>query len=60
VLMNAPYPDAEIRYTTDGSEPDAGSTLYTGAFTTDSREIRACTVMPAYGKQSLTSILYIP
>lgn len=60
VLMNAPYPDAEIRYTTDGREPDATSALYTGPFATDSREIRAITVMPAYGKQSLTSILYIP
>lgn len=32
VYMNAPYEGGEIRYTTDGSEPDAESQLYTGPF----------------------------
>lgn len=32
VMMNSPYPDAEIRYTLDGSEPTVSSALYTGAF----------------------------
>ena len=32
VLINSPYPDAEIRYTTDGSAPTPESALYTGPF----------------------------
>lgn len=30
VTLSSPEPDAEIRYTTDGSEPGAGSPLYAG------------------------------
>lgn len=32
VYMNAPYSGGEIRYTTDGTEPDSSSTLYTAPF----------------------------
>lgn len=32
VHMNAPYNGGEIRYTTDGTEPDRNSTLYTDPF----------------------------
>ena len=34
VTMATPTPGATIRYTTDGSDPDATSTLYTGPFQT--------------------------
>lgn len=30
VVLSAPHPGAQIRYTTDGSDPDADSTLYPG------------------------------
>lgn len=30
VIMNSPYQGAQIRYTTDGTRPDANSTLYEG------------------------------
>lgn len=32
VTLTPPVPGAEIRYTLDGSEPDAGATFYTGPF----------------------------
>ncbi len=32
VMMNAPYTDGIIRYTTDGTEPDEDSAIYTGPF----------------------------
>ena len=32
VILECYYPDAEIRYTTDGSEPNIKSTLYTAPF----------------------------
>lgn len=61
LLMNAPYTSAEIRYTLDGSDPDENSTLYTGPVTVPEKaEVRAKAFLPASGKKSLTSILYIP
>lgn len=57
IVMNAPYPDVEIRYTLDGTEPTADSRLYNGQIETDSREIRARAFMPQYNKESLTTIL---
>lgn len=46
IHMNSPYPDAEIRYTTDGSSPSATSDLYTDPFPlpADSHQIRAILV----------------
>lgn len=46
ILMNSPYPSAEIRYTTDGTMPDATSTLYRSPFTRKDgmKEIRAVLV----------------
>lgn len=41
VLINAPYPGMTIRYTTDGSEPNAKSTIYTEPIITDVEQIRA-------------------
>ena len=42
VYMNTAVPDAEIRYTLDGTEPDEESLLYTGPFTTDADLVNAC------------------
>ena len=42
VCMNSAVPQAEIRYTTDGSEPDIHSPLYNGPFLTDAPLINAC------------------
>ena len=46
VLINSPYPDAEIRYTTDGSAPTTESALYTGPFplTKEMRTVNAILV----------------
>lgn len=49
VTLEADVPGVEIRYTTDGSEPDAGSVLYTGPF--DLREtVRLRAVLVRDGK----------
>ena len=57
ILMNSPYKDAVIRYTLDGSDPDAQSPVYTGpiALPDNVREVRAR--MYQYGKESVSSIL---
>ncbi len=60
IIMTAPYPDAEIRYTLDGSEPTSNSDLYRAPISTTSHEVRARAFMPQYNKESLTTILYIP
>lgn len=41
VIMNSVIANAEIRYTLDGSEPNAGSTLYKYPFVTDAPLINA-------------------
>ncbi len=41
IAMNAEVPGFEIRYTTDGSEPHAGSTLYTEPLVLHANEIKA-------------------
>ncbi len=42
VKIETEVPEAEIRFTTDGSEPDAGSPLYQGAFRVSQRtQVRA-------------------
>ncbi len=58
IEMNEPYGEGEIRYTLDGSEPDAGSTLYTGPFKAEGTgQVRARLY---YGPaESVTSILYL-
>jgi len=55
VLINSPYPDAEIRYTTDGSAPTPESALYTGPFplTKGIRTINAILVKD--GRQSVVT-----
>lgn len=49
-------PEAETRYTLDGSEPTEESALYTAPFSTEAREIRARTYL--HRRHSLTAILY--
>lgn len=39
--MNSPYPEAEIRYTTDGKEPDSGSKLWKGPVKESAKVIKA-------------------
>jgi len=42
VTLELPIPGAEIRYTTDGSDPDGGSSLYSSAFSVSrGTEVRA-------------------
>lgn len=56
VVMNSPYPDAEIRYTLDGKEPDLSSPLYAGPFSPGAaRQVRAKLFW--LGERSVTSIL---
>ena len=56
VMMNSPYRGAEIRYTTDGSEPTVNSPVYTAPFAPgDAHQIRAR--LYYLGKASVTSIL---
>lgn len=52
--MNSPYPGAEIRYTTDGTEPNAQSALYTAPVDVkDGADVRAR--LYYNGKESLTT-----
>ena len=41
VYMNSAYPQAEIRYTTDGSEPNANSKLWTKPVKIKAKKIKA-------------------
>lgn len=56
VKMNSPYKHAVIRYTLDGTEPQADSPVYTKPIKTDATEIRAR--LYYLGKESVTTILY--
>jgi hypothetical protein len=52
--MNSVYDGAEIHYTLDGSNPDAGSPVYSKPFKTQADQIRAIVVLN--GKQSVVTI----
>jgi hexosaminidase len=54
VTMNTVYDGAEIHYTLDGSNPDAGSPVYSKPFKTQADQIRAIVVLN--GKQSVVTI----
>ncbi len=56
VRMNSPYEGAVIRYTLDGSEPTALSTVYDAPFPFQGKEIRAR--LYYLGKESVTTILF--
>lgn len=56
IVMNSPYPNAVIRFTTDGTDPNVKSDVYTGPFAPgDARQVRARLFW--LGKQSVSSIL---
>ena len=58
LLANAQYPQAQVRYTLDGTEPTLSSPLWTGPVAVDAK----CTLIKAkaflLGKQSVTSYLF--
>lgn len=56
IKMNSPYNNAVIRYTLDGTEPQADSPVYTKPIKSDATEIRAR--LYYLGKESVTTILY--
>ncbi|MDE6491080.1 MAG: family 20 glycosylhydrolase, partial [Muribaculaceae bacterium] len=53
LLANSPIPGAEIRYTTDGTEPNAGSTLWTAPVDCDGKRVKA--KLFHLGKESVTA-----
>ena len=59
LLANAQYPQAQVRYTLDGTEPTLSSPLWTGPVAVDTK----CTLIKAkaflLGKQSVTSYLFV-
>ncbi len=59
LLANAQYPQAQIRYTLDGSEPTLASPLWTAPVKVDSK----CALIKAkaffLGKQSVTTYLFL-
>ena len=60
VQMDCATADAEIRYTTDGSIPDAASALYSTPITvTDSAQIRAKAFVTGGAPSDVSSALYI-
>ena len=54
IVINSAYPQAQVRYTTDGSEPTADSPLYTAPLRTRAKTIRAKTFY--LGRESLTTV----
>ncbi|RME94270.1 MAG: hypothetical protein D6766_06270, partial [Verrucomicrobia bacterium] len=61
VELSTTDPAAEIRYTTDGSVPDAGSPLYTGPLRLDAPTlIRARTYVPGLLPGDVRSEAYVP
>ncbi|MDT3316251.1 chitobiase/beta-hexosaminidase C-terminal domain-containing protein [Microbacterium sp. KSW4-11] len=61
VTITSGTPGAEIRYTTDGSEPTADSTLYTGQIFLEPLQttyLRAIAVAPGLEDSGITSRLY--
>jgi hypothetical protein len=61
VTITSATPGAEIRYTTDGSEPNAESTLYTGQIILDQLRttyLRAVAIAPGLEPSGVTSRLY--
>ena len=55
VLMNSVVDGADIRYTTDGSEPSSTSTLYTGPFAKPTSGVIKARAFKE-GKQSVISV----
>jgi hexosaminidase len=57
LLLNAPIPGAEIRYTLDGSEPDRKSTRWSAPLPCHTTEVRARLFY--MGRESVTT-RYLP
>ena len=55
LFVNSYIPNAEIRYTTDGSEPTAQSTLWTSPVPCDAKQVKAKAFY--LGKKSVTTLL---
>jgi len=59
VTLNSPTPGATIRYTTNGTTPNAWSTTYSGPFSVSTSEtVRAMTFASNYGASNLASASY--
>ena len=59
VSLSSATGSASIHYTTDGSTPDSGSTLYSGAFTlTNSATVMAIALAPGFNDSVVTSQTY--
>ena len=60
VAMSSGTPGAQIYFTTDGSNPTTGSTLYGGPMTVNSSEtIKALAVATNYSSSAVTSAVYV-
>ena len=58
VVMNTSYPEVEVRYTLDGTEPTSTSPLYSAPFAVgDAHQVRAAIYW--HGSRSVTSVLYV-
>lgn len=60
LYANTLYPGYEIRYTTDGSDPDKNSPLYLQPLEVDFDSIKMCTMSPAGYKSQVITKTYIP
>lgn len=58
VNINSPYPGAVIHYTTDDTEPDESSPIYTGAFTLKPSMTNIRARLSLHGTGSLTTLLH--
>lgn len=60
VVLNVDHDDAVIRYTTDGSEPDEFSTIYTGPFVVDQAGtiVKASATVSTCSAGPITTVLY--
>lgn len=61
VTLECIRPDVEIRYTTDGTDPDVSSALYTGPLTIDSsvKELKAATFADGIRKGALLELPFV-
>ncbi|MFR9166414.1 MAG: family 20 glycosylhydrolase [Dysgonomonas sp.] len=57
LYMNSRIPDAELRYTTDGSEPTTASKLWTAPVACNAKQVKAKAFY--LGKESVTTLLNV-
>jgi hexosaminidase len=58
ISMNSAYPGFRIRYTTDGTEPDATSAVYNAPFSADTRVVKAA-CFNEKGRSGFSSTLHL-